>query len=395
MRLPLEPSPYILLGMLGMLGLACSNASPRSEPGAPALLVMQAPPPSSAASEVPSPAAPERVSVELFVMSRCPFGTRAEQSWAEAVRRLGNVDLRISFVGTVGPNGELRSMRGPSELTGDAAQICAMKHSHQWLAMIDCQNRSPSDIDFNWRECAADLAMPLEDIEACTFGTEAKTLLAQSFEYGISRGVKASPTIFIADREYKGGRSARELIAAVCEASTVKPAVCSTLATTPEVPVTALFDKRCTGCDIPRADGDPLAAVLNPRLTTLDYQTPEGRTLFDTVQPKGSPFYVFGPELDGDPLGLALVEGRLDTTTERRVLVDGTWNPRCADPGGCAHPVCKLSPPCRREQPRRVDLYLEDSSPLSNLALRALDQVVQSFDRKKSTLTFAVHQIAT
>ncbi len=391
-----SPKPALLPLTLAALNLGCP-AGPAPTPTAPEVVVLTAAPASSATTTV-TPAdvpAPERVSVELFVMSRCPYGTRAERTWTEAAARLGNVDLRVGFVGTVGSNGELGSMRGPSELTGDAAQICAMRYSPKWLEMINCQNRSLGDVDFNWRECAADLGMPVEAIEACAFGAEAKTLLAQSFEYGISRRATASPTMFIADRLYTGGRSPKALIAAVCEASKTKPAICASLATTPDVPIQAIFDRRCTSCDTPRVESDALATILSPKLEVLEYQSAKGRALFDSVQPSGVPLYVLGPELDGDSVARAKITPRLRVTPAGRLLEDGAWNPRCADAGGCAAPACKAAPPCRKERPKHVALYLEDSSPLSMRAIFALRELLDSFERRRSPLAFSIQQVAT
>lgn len=380
---------------VGSLGLACSPAGPAEVPPAELVVMTAAPgPTASASAPVIDEPPPERVSVELFVMSRCPYGTRAELTWAEAVRRLGNVDLRVGFVGTVGPEGELKSMRGPSELTGDAAQICAMKYSTKWLEMIQCQNRNVADVDFNWRECAADLGMPVDTIEACAFGDEAKSLLAQSFTYGISKGANASPTMFVADQKYTGGRAPKDLIAAVCAASKSKPEICGSIATTPEVPIKSLFDRRCTTCDTPRVDGDALAIILNPKLSSFDYQSPDGRALFDSVQPSRAPLYLFGAELDGDTVANAKLAPRLRMTKEGRVLEDGVWNPRCADAGGCAAPECKAALPCRAERPKHIALHLEDSSPLSSRAVFALREVLESFERQKSPLTFSIHQVA-
>jgi hypothetical protein len=371
---------------------ACAPAAPAPEAPPAEVVVMTAAPvgPVSTGAARALEAAPERVLVELFVMSRCPYANRVEITWAEAARRLGNVDLRVSFIGTVDPDGKLRSMRGPSELTGDAAQICAMTYSPKWFEMIMCQSRTFNDADFNWRECAADLGMPLSSIEVCTFGGEGQALLAESFAHATSRQANASPTMFIADRKYNGGRSLKELISAVCAASSTKPDVCSTL-DTPAVPVTAIMDRRCSTCDTPRAENHALAPLLNPKLTVLDYQSPAGRTLFDSTKHAELPLYVFDSALETDASASAALAPRLKTENLARVLDDGTWNPRCAD--SCAAPNCKAAPPCRASRPKHVELYLEDSSTLSTPAVLALREVLENFEANKNPIGFSVQHL--
>ena len=71
-----------------------------------------------------------RPSVELFVMSFCPYGVQAENAMGPVVDLLGSkADIKIRFIATV--NGAtpdtVRSLHGLSEAKEDLRQLCIMR----------------------------------------------------------------------------------------------------------------------------------------------------------------------------------------------------------------------------------------------------------------------------
>ena len=68
------------------------------------------------------------VKFELYVMSQCPYGVVAVNGAKEVMDRLGaDVDFQLDYIGNSAPDGELTSMHGANEVTGDIAQLCAKK----------------------------------------------------------------------------------------------------------------------------------------------------------------------------------------------------------------------------------------------------------------------------
>ena len=63
------------------------------------------------------PATP--VQVELFVMSRCPYGVQAENALFPAIDQMGDaVDFHLHFIGETADDGSLASMHGESSSCG-------------------------------------------------------------------------------------------------------------------------------------------------------------------------------------------------------------------------------------------------------------------------------------
>ena len=60
------------------------------------------------------------VKAEFYVMSQCPYGVQAVNGVKDAIDKLGaDVDFQIDFIGNATPDGNMSSMHGPTEVTGD------------------------------------------------------------------------------------------------------------------------------------------------------------------------------------------------------------------------------------------------------------------------------------
>lgn len=99
--------------------------------------------------------------------------------------------------------------------------------------------------------------------------------------------------------------------------------------------------------------------IEQPEIKLLDYATSEGRALFDAAKPELLPAVIFDESLDKDRDAAAAFAGAVRTEGRYRVAsVSGTWNPRCADAGGCALSACKETWSCRKDSPARLELFM-------------------------------------
>src|SRR5690606_33004118 len=98
---------------------------------------------------------PNAPKLELFVMSQCPYGTQVVDAVAEVKKQLGaGVDIQIDYIGG-GTPGALTAMHGPSEVTGNIAQLCALEIApEKFFDFTTCQNKNMRAVDTNWKECA-------------------------------------------------------------------------------------------------------------------------------------------------------------------------------------------------------------------------------------------------
>ncbi len=145
---------------------------------------------------------PKKNKLDLFVMSMCPYGTKALDAVDKVLEVFGkNIDLDIYYIGNE-KNGKLTSMKGQSEVDENIRQLCAMKYypkNHKYMEYITCRNkniRSPK-----WKSCAKDGIKP-EVIEKCSTGEEGKKLFAESLKVPQKLGFGASPT-WLANNKHK------------------------------------------------------------------------------------------------------------------------------------------------------------------------------------------------
>ena len=371
------------LGVAVLLFCAC----PPSSPGGRETAKVQAPLKKSA----------DAVKLEFFVMSQCPYGVQVVNAVKDAVDKLGpDLDFTMDFIGTKGANGELSSMHGPNEVTGDIVQLCAAKVAPaSYLAMAVCQNKTVKDVATNWEQCAKEAQLPVEEIRTCLTGPEGKQLLMASFDRATARQARGSPTIFVAGKPYNGRRSPTDFLRAVCaeHKGATKPAACQNIPELPTVNVTLLGDKRCTECNIERYAGMLNSRLGKANIKRLDYTEDEGRKFYDELGGSPNlPLVLFDSSIDADAEGKQSFARQLQPLGKFQSLnVGGSWSPACMNDGGCALPQCKETLACRKEVPNKLEVFVMSQCPFGVKALNAMEEVLKNFNGK---VDFSVHYIA-
>jgi hypothetical protein len=284
------------------------------------------------------PAPSERVELVIHIMSKCPYGNMVLQNVVPLARRLGDrFELRVEYIGS-GDDGELSSMHGPDEVLGDMLQLCVRRSSsyNAWLGFLECQSGEWRQIPEGWLTCAAEQQLDAEEVGRCVGSAEGQGLLRASFRESELAGAVGSPTMFLNDDTYGGGRSEIALSRAICGAySGSPPALCNDLPPPLEVPVTILTDTRCQRpeCDIEPEIAKLRVAVPGAVLTRLDFGDPRGRDLFQATGLKMLPAIVVGSEIDQDTdsrftSGMMRWEGNYLKQIGRFDPLNGTWTPR-------------------------------------------------------------------
>jgi len=132
--------------------------------------------------------------LDLFVMSHCPYGAKAMIAANDLVDHFGDdITLNVHFIGNVqGDN--LASMHGPSEVDDDIREACAIAHygeKHQFMDFLACRSKNLRDAD--WKPCAKEAGLDEKVMQDCIDG-EGKDLVKKSFALAQSLNIGASPT---------------------------------------------------------------------------------------------------------------------------------------------------------------------------------------------------------
>jgi hypothetical protein len=136
--------------------------------------------------------------LELFVMSHCPYGAKAMIAANDIVEHFGkDITLEVHFIGN-GTESNLQSMHGPTEVEEDVREICAREHykaNNQYVKYLACRSKDLRNTD--WQSCAKEAGMDEAVIQKC-FDGDGKKLLADDFRIAQALDIGASPT-FIAN----------------------------------------------------------------------------------------------------------------------------------------------------------------------------------------------------
>jgi predicted DsbA family dithiol-disulfide isomerase len=132
--------------------------------------------------------------LELFVMSHCPYGAKAMIAANDVAQHFGkDLTLEVHFIGN-GSEANLQSMHGAAEVDDDVRELCARDHykaDHQYTKYLACRSKDVRNTD--WQACAKEAGIDEAVIQKC-FEGDGKKLLAEDFRIAQTLGIGASPT---------------------------------------------------------------------------------------------------------------------------------------------------------------------------------------------------------
>jgi hypothetical protein len=197
-------------------------------------------PVTATAQPTQAPVKSDRPSVDLYVMSFCPYGTQAEDVMSPVVQLLGSkADIRVRYItdpiGTA--TGTVGSLHGPAEGEEDLRQACINRHyPEKTWAYLDAFNDACYPV---WTDAAAlktcrenvtmSLGMDNSVIDACARGSEGLDLLRIDETACNQFGIYSSPSLFINNVKYTGARNPEAYKQAICNSFGTAPPECSTI----------------------------------------------------------------------------------------------------------------------------------------------------------------------
>jgi hypothetical protein len=199
-------------------------------------------PPSQAAAPTqqaapPAPNVPkaDKPSVELFVMSYCPYGIQMEKAFVPAAKLLGGkADLSVKWVSY--------AMHGLKEVQENVRQYCIQKEQPtKYLDYLSCFVAST-----NSTACQQQAGIDSTKLQSCYDATDKQYGVMASYndtsswlsgqfpQFNIDKqlndkyGVQGSPTLVINGQEVSTSRSSDAVKQAICAAFNTPPIECQT-----------------------------------------------------------------------------------------------------------------------------------------------------------------------
>jgi len=180
----------------------------------------------------------EKPTVDLYVMSFCPYGVQAEKIMKPVYDLLKNkADFKIRFIANVGGDtvDSVQSLHGNNEAKEDLRQLCINKYypDSYWNYVFNFDNtcyslaNNANALDDCWKNESLKLGINVSKIESCAYSSEGLNLLKADEELTDKYGVTGSPTLIINGVDYSGARTSEAYKQAICSAFKTAPAECN------------------------------------------------------------------------------------------------------------------------------------------------------------------------
>jgi glutaredoxin len=187
-----------------------------------------------------APVKSARPSVDLYVMSFCPYGTQAEKVMSPVVGLLASkADIRIRYITTVTGStvDSVDSLHGMPEAKEDLQQACINKYyPEKYWAYLDTFNdacypswQNAAVLETCWKNTTAALSIDSAKITTCAESAEGLALLKADEAASAKDRATASPMLFINGIQYSGGRTPEAYKQAICNSFETAPAECNTV----------------------------------------------------------------------------------------------------------------------------------------------------------------------
>lgn len=348
----------------------------------------------------------DKPTLELYVMSQCPYGVQAEDAILPAMKDLGNdIELKVDYIATNLGDGNFDSLHGMPEVLGNIAQLCVKEHDNEnFIDFVLCMNKNAKAIPQNWQSCSESLELDTPKIAECYAGDEGKELLADSLERAESAGASGSPTIFVNGEAYKGARDGFAISQLLCDgvdstacdalpecksnehctAESDMVGVCNAGTCSYQEPVEVIMyllnDEQCTDCDTGKVMQYMTTWFKGLIVEDVDVNSEFGQELVNELGLVYAPSYVFVPSITDTYMWKSQPQLRNYFTAQRNYftlnnnVVAATW---FVDEEKKAAWLSDLGVTTGDNKPQ-VDFFVMSYCPYGNLAEEALFPVYQS-----------------
>lgn len=358
-----------------------------------------------------SAVAADKVPLEVFVMSQCPYWVQSVAIVAPFVRDYAEfVDFRMDFIGEESEPGVPSSMHGETEVLGDLYHVCTIKHAPQKiLPLMECMYEDVDAFPGNFDKCAKKVGLKAAIVKACVEGSEGKILLIESFKASEAKGATGSPTIMLNGQEYDGPRTADGLATALCGIlGDRKPARCAEIPVPPKVGLTIVTDKRCESCAelVELAPAQFRRVFPGLEVKVMDYSDPAAREFVKPLKDtdyRFLPLFVFDDNIRQDmaweqfepyltEIGGLLVLATESTFDPDAEICDNGTDDDANAKVDCADDACVQKLVCRPEIKKRLEVFVMSQCPYGAMSIQSMPEVLKAFGKD---MDFSVHFLVT
>jgi|TARA_Y100000310_G_scaffold329278_1_gene398807 hypothetical protein len=299
-------------------------------------------------------------SLDLFVMSQCPYGTMAEDLVMPIVEDFGSdVNFNLYFIANPAGDG-FSSLHGQPEVDEDMRQLYIIKNNpEKFFDYLECFNPDYRNPEASFEACADELGLDADAITSFIESDEGKALFAENIQKSTELGIGGSPTFYINGEPYQGARSESAITRALC-VDAPKAKACKDLPEEKVVSMKLVNDENCELCDTSSLIGQIKTIIPGLKVENIEYDSEEGQALIQTFGATSVPLMVFDSSVS-ESSGFANLEQYLVPQGDQHML---------------RVPGVKFLD--REEQPGNVKLFIMSQCPYGTIAQGTLGEVVEA-----------------
>ena len=152
--------------------------------------------------------------LELFVMSYCPFGVQAEEKIIPIVKEFGGkIDFKLQFIAkekealSAQDITPFTSLHGYPEVAENIRQLLiAQEYPDRYLDYILCRGKK---LDKSWEDCAEKLGIDVAKIQKLFDTPKAEQLFRENIKRAAELDIGASPTILVDNHQFRANQLLR------------------------------------------------------------------------------------------------------------------------------------------------------------------------------------------
>ncbi len=168
-------------------------------------------------------------SLDVYVVSRCPYGLQVQRAISDAVKNIPSLAkyITVRYIGDVSGN-TITSMHGDAEAKENLRQICIRdEQKSKYWTYVSCQMKNGDTAG-----CQASSGIDGAKLDACVADTHRGLAYAKAdFALDTQYNIQGSPTLVLNGERISedafGGRSADSMKNIICDSSTTQPDFCS------------------------------------------------------------------------------------------------------------------------------------------------------------------------
>lgn len=233
------------------------------------------------------------VVMDMYVMSQCPYGAQAETEAIKAVQRFGgDVTLNIHYIVSSTANG-FQSLHGQPEVDENIRQLCIKEnYPEEFFDYMLCFNSNYQAGEAQFLTCTDKNNIDIDKVTDCVL-SQGSDLLKASEAQTNKVGATGSPTIYVNDEAYNGGRAEIDFARYFCDVLNFENSACDDVPKPVEFTVIVLTSKDCTSCDTSRIKSVSVQLFPGAKFVEVDLKSTEGKKLVENHNLKYLPAYIF------------------------------------------------------------------------------------------------------